>query len=210
MKKNAITILIVEDHKVTRLGLKMVLEDRPGFVVVGEVDNGTIALKQISALAPDVVLLDIGLPQIDGIECLKRVKAKGLSSRIMMRSSHEEHSAILAALAAGADGYCLKDSSDDLLVQGIECLARGQAWLDPRIAGHLISHFTKRTNARLSSGTKQSAGAALLMKEVALLNEIAGQSPLKPTFRLSHNDPAPDQLRALMTKMGQMYGQSPK
>jgi len=200
MTHKEITILIVEDHHITRFGLRIVLENIPGLVVVGEADEGILALKKILELAPDVTLLDIGLPQIDGIECLKRVKALGGSSRIMIRSSHQENAAVLAALAAGADGYCLKDSSDDLLIEGIKCLANGNAWLDPRIAGQLASHFAKNTT-RSSSGITQLTKTSLLNQEVALLGKIANKTQFQ-TNDMCQGVHETDLLRNLMKKMG--------
>jgi len=208
MTKKEITILIVEDHHITRLGLRIVLESIPGLVVVGEADNGTLALKKIFELAPDVTLLDIGLPQIDGIECLKRVKVLGGSSRIMIRSSHEEYAAVLAALAAGTDGYCLKDSTDELLVEGIKCLANGKAWLDPRIAGQLASYFAKNSS-RNNSGIAQLIKPSLLNQEVALLTAIVNKTQFDQTYDTCQGLHETDLLRNLMKKMGAMGAPGP-
>jgi len=205
MSSDDIKILIVEDHFITRMGLRIVLEDRPGLTVIDEAEDGNEALQKTISLTPDVVLLDIGLPKIDGIECLKRIKAAGNRSRIMMRSSHEEYAAILAAFAAGADGYCLKDASDDLLAEGVRCLAQGHAWLDPRVARHLALHFSEKTNLRhRSTQFKDACKSVLLNDEIELLKTIAEQPTDIFTQKVKAQDGEPDQLRALMQKIGQL------
>jgi DNA-binding NarL/FixJ family response regulator len=180
----------------------MVLAEWPGLTVVGEAEDGISGLQKVMDLVPDVVLLDIGLPLIDGIECVNRIKATALSSRIMMRSSREEDSAILAALAAGADGYCLKDSSDQLLIEGIKCLAQGLAWLDPRIARRLASLFAPGCRPRSDTGVANNTKITLLDQELALLNEIANRTFENSSDRTSSTDQGVDRLHELMKKIG--------
>ena len=132
-----IRILIVEDHPVTRLGLRIVLEEQEDMIVVGEAGDGVDALRKVVALKPDVVLLDLGLPEIDGFECAGRMRADTLPVRIIVRSSHEEDTVVIAALAGGVDGYCFKDTSDSLLFEAIRAVMAGLPWYDPRIPGHL-------------------------------------------------------------------------
>lgn len=185
-----IKVLIVEDHLITRLGLKMVLEQWPTITIVGEAENGLTALQLVETLAPDLVLLDIGLPDIDGIECLARIKAKNLTARILMRSSHEEVPAIMAAMAAGADGYCFKDSSDAMLIEAIETMAAGKAWIHPRVASHLLSYFG--TQSRQPVYSRNLSSVNLQSEEFTLLSAIARGDG-------KHN---PDELQALMNKIG--------
>ncbi len=190
---SSIKVLIVEDHLITSLGLKMVLDRWPTITVVGEAQNDLKALQLIEQLAPDVMLLDIGLPDIDGIECLARIKSNKWPARILMRSSHEELQAIIAAIAAGADGYCFKDSEDALLIEAIESLATGEAWIHPRIASQLLGFFS-------ASGQQQKynrIGAPLHLEaeDSALLSAIA-------TGDCSHD---PGRLQALMDRIGEFY-----
>ncbi len=167
----SINVLIVEDHLITLVGLKMVLQQWPTIAVVGEAQNGLEALELIETLAPDVVLLDVGLPDIDGIECLSRIKKNGWPSRILMRSSHEEVDVIMAAMAAGADGYCFKDSSDSLLIEALELMANGKAWIHPRVANQLLRFFN--TPGRGQHFARRAPSAQLDSQDLALLTAIA-------------------------------------
>jgi DNA-binding NarL/FixJ family response regulator len=133
----SIRILIVEDHPITRLGLRVVLEGHDGFIVVGESRDGLDALRQVEELEPDVVLMDLGMPGLDGFACTSRLKAGATPVRVVIHSSHEEEAAVKAALSSGADGYCFKDSSDYLLIDAIKTVVSGVIWLDPRIPEHL-------------------------------------------------------------------------
>jgi DNA-binding NarL/FixJ family response regulator len=132
-----IRILIVEDHPVTRLGLRIVIEEQDDMTVVGEAGDGVEAMRLVAALNPDVVLMDLGLPKIDGFECSGLIKAGSLRARVLVRSSHEEDTVVIGALAGGVDGYCFKDTSDSILFDGIRTVMSGRAWYDPRIPGHL-------------------------------------------------------------------------
>ena len=111
MSTESIKVLIVEDHLLTRLGLTMVLNAWPTITVVGEADNGITALDLINEIKPDVAVVDIGLPQMDGIECTTIVKSSNSNARILLRSSHQEDDAILAVIGSGADGYCFWEAA---------------------------------------------------------------------------------------------------
>ena len=132
-----IRILIVEDHPITRLGLRVILEGHEGFAVVGESGDGQDALRQVEVLKPDVVVMDLGLPILDGFEAALRLKTGNIPVRIVTHSSHDEETHIKRALGNGVDGYCLKDSSDNFLIDAIETVFSGAPWLDPRIPTHL-------------------------------------------------------------------------
>jgi DNA-binding NarL/FixJ family response regulator len=133
-----IKILVVEDHEITRVGLKLTLEQSDEIEIVGEASDGNQAVEASSELNPTVVLMDIGLPNIDGIEATGLIKKASPATRVIMLTSHDNDRDIFAALGAGADGYCLKETPTNQLVLAIKTVADGAAWLDPAIASKVL------------------------------------------------------------------------
>jgi DNA-binding NarL/FixJ family response regulator len=133
-----IKILIVEDHQIIRIGLKLLLEQTENFLVVGEAEDGNAAVAKTLELRTDVVLMDIGLPGADGVEASFQIKRHFPQTRIIMLTSHETDDDILAAMGAGADGYCLKDVPAAQLAEAIRTVYHDGTWLDPRIAERLL------------------------------------------------------------------------
>ncbi len=179
-----IRILIVEDHLITRIGLKIVLEQESNFEVIGEAEDGVDCLKKVEQLNPDVVLLDIGLPLIDGVECASRLNNRQSKSRIIFRSSHEELSIIFSALATGADGFCSKNNPDSILINAIRTVAGGSPWLDPQIAAKILAYCNKQ----------QKTNQILKDTDLKLLEKIANNNDLSPSIGL----------RELMKKVGNL------
>jgi PAS domain S-box-containing protein len=129
-----LNIMLVEDFEITRVGLRLMLEQVSGITLAGEAADGITACTMASALNPAVILMDIGLPDITGIEACRRIKASCPDTEVIMFTSHEDTDDIFAALAAGASGYCLKDTSLSNLVKAIRTVADGDMWFDPRIS----------------------------------------------------------------------------
>lgn len=134
-----IHVILIEDHNLTRIGLCMALKQSGLIEIVGEAANGRQGLQVLQKTQPDVTLVDIGLPDMDGIELVQRYKqsqteAGKESSRILMLTMHDDEEAVLSAFAAGADSYSLKDVSIENLVQAIQLTHAGDAWIDPAIA----------------------------------------------------------------------------
>jgi DNA-binding NarL/FixJ family response regulator len=143
-----IRVVLIEDHDLTRVGMKMTLQQQSHISLVGEAANGINGIKQVEATEPDVVILDLGLPDIDGIEVTKQIKAlnfsSGKSPRILILTLTDNHESVLAAFAAGADSYCIKDISSDDLIQALQLTAEGSAWIDPAIATVVLTQIRKR------------------------------------------------------------------
>ncbi len=133
-----INIFIAEDHEITRVGLRLTLEHVPGFSVVGEAADGKMTVKKVAELKPQVVLMDIGLPLMDGIDATTKIKQEVPGTRVIMLTSHDNDRDIFAALGAGADGYCLKEVSGTQLVMAIRAVADGVAWLAPGVASRVL------------------------------------------------------------------------
>lgn len=137
--------MIVEDQDITRLGLKLVLDQAPGIQVVAEADDGNLAVSMALDKNPNVILMDVGLPGLDGIAATRAIKKNQPQTRIVMFTSHDEDQSVFAAFAAGADGYCLKDAPQESLVAAVTTVAQGNAWLDRNIAGKVLSAQGKQT-----------------------------------------------------------------
>jgi DNA-binding NarL/FixJ family response regulator len=134
-----IRITLIEDHDLTRVGMRTALQQREGFKVVGEAANGTDGLKLMTSAKPDVAIIDIGLPDIDGIELTRRFRqAQALmdesATKVLILTLQDNEDVVLAAFAAGADSYCMKDVSLDQLVEALRVTQEGNSWIDPAIA----------------------------------------------------------------------------
>lgn len=129
-----IQLLIVEDYELSRNGLLFGFKGESRFEVVGEATNGDEALQLAQSARPDVVLMDIAMPVMDGIEATQQIKAKLPDVKIIMLTSRQENDEVYTSLAAGADAYCMKDISTERLMQVIEMVVDGVFWLDPTIA----------------------------------------------------------------------------
>ena len=134
-----IRLIIVDDHEVVRKGLRGFLEMLDDFEIVGEGQNGTEAVKLATALEPDVILLDLMMPEMDGIEATREIIAGNPKARILILSSFIDEKTLFPALEAGASGFILKDVSPDDLADAIRDTARGQTRLHPRIAEMLLN-----------------------------------------------------------------------
>jgi two-component system, NarL family, response regulator LiaR len=138
---NPIRVLIVDDHTVVRYGLKLMLEQKPEFAVVGEAADGLAAIQQAALLKPDVVLMDLAMPRLDGVEAIARIHQAHPETRIVVLTSFPDDTKILASIQAGATGYLLKDTSPSELVAALQQVSEGQASLSPELARRLMSQL---------------------------------------------------------------------
>jgi DNA-binding NarL/FixJ family response regulator len=137
-----IRVLVVDDHGVVRAGLDQLLSATPGVEVVGRATDGLDAVDQADVLRPDVVLMDLSMPVLDGVEATRRIVASGGPSRVVILTSFSDQERVLAAIDAGARGYVLKDAEPDELVRAIRAAAVGDVPLDPKAARALVSART--------------------------------------------------------------------
>lgn len=133
-----ITVLIVEDHMLTRIGVRAAIERAIDITVVAEASNGVEGVQLFEQVRPDVVLMDVGMPEMDGIEASEKIRSIDKEAKIVMVTSHDNEKDVLASLAAGASGYCLKDAEPERLQQSIRAVYVGDAWLDAAIAGVVL------------------------------------------------------------------------
>ena len=145
-----IRVLVVDDHAIVRKGLKAVLDLVPDIELVGEAENGTQALGLHRDLKPDVILMDLMMPELDGIACIKEIKAQTPGARILVLTNFAGEDMIFPAIKAGAMGYHLKDSTPEALVNAIRQVYRGESALHPLIARKVLDELQAGPERRLS------------------------------------------------------------
>lgn len=149
---SSIKVLLIEDHTMTRMGLSLVLERAEGIELIGEAEDGLSGVEMAKELSPDVILMDIGLPSIDGIEATKRIKEMNLESKVLIFTSRDNEDDVFASFKAGADGYIMKGSSPEQTTSAIKAVNDGTAWIDPAIARLVLSSIQKSNNTPAPTG----------------------------------------------------------
>jgi DNA-binding NarL/FixJ family response regulator len=166
-----IRILIVDDHPLSRIGLKYLLEEANDMEIVGEAMNGEEAVSIIDHCNPNVILMDVGMPVMDGIRAAKIILEKNANVRVIMLTSHDSEEDIFASLAAGASGYCLKDVNQNRLFTAIRSVFAGDLWLDTAIAGKVVSAIaSSRLTWSASHQGQPNSGDTLSHRELEVLN----------------------------------------
>jgi two-component system response regulator DevR len=161
-------LLIVDDHEVVRLGLRLLLQNRPEFELVGEAESGAQALSLVERLRPDLVVLDVRLPDRDGVEVCREITARFPETRVLILTVYPDEEFIVRAIEAGASGYVLKRAGSRELIEALEALARGEAILDPTITRKVLEQFRQRSRA-----TREEAFKDLTPRERLILARIA-------------------------------------
>lgn len=164
VETSVIRLVLVEDYKLVRIGLRSVLNEDPRIEVVGEAETGEQGIELVKQLKPDLVILDLGLPGIDGIEVTKVIKGIDENIKVVILTSHEVEDEVLAALSAGANAYCLKEITSSRLIEVVKSVFEGAAWLDPAIAGMALEMFSS-TGAYRSKGAAAGSRADLQLTE---------------------------------------------
>jgi len=160
-------ILLADDHGVLRAGLRALLNAEPDFQVVGEAADGEEALRQASALRPDIVLMDINMPGTGGIDATRRLKALAPQARVLILTFHEDKALLQEAIRAGAAGYILKRAVESELINAIYAVARGEMYVHPGMTRALINGLPA------ASGNSAVAAEALTPREIDVLRRIA-------------------------------------
>ena len=140
-----IKVLIVDDHQVVRQGLRTFLELQDDILIVGEAGDGQTAVEMVNQVHPDVVLMDLVMPRLDGITATRQIKASGASAKVIALTSFTEDDKVFPAIQAGASSYLLKDVSADALVEAVRAAYRGEARLHPDIARKLMEQVAHQT-----------------------------------------------------------------
>ena len=151
LTQSPIRLLIVDDHPVVRDGLRGIFESDPQFEVAGEAGNGAEAVTRARALKPDVVLMDLRMPDVDGVTAIKRLAELGVDTRVLVLTTYDTDTDVVPAIEAGATGYLLKDAPRSELLRAVRAAARGEAVLSPSVATRLLGQVRAPAHEPLSS-----------------------------------------------------------
>jgi two-component system, NarL family, response regulator NreC len=147
-RANKIRILLADDHTVMRRGLRLLLEGQPGFTVVAEASDGGQAVDEAQATEPDVVVLDIAMPNLSGIEAAQRIVSALPNVAVVILSMHSDEGYVLRALKAGAKAYLLKDSAEGDLIEAIKTVAQGKTFFSPEISKMLVEDYVREIRSK--------------------------------------------------------------
>ncbi|HEV7896720.1 MAG TPA: response regulator transcription factor [Planosporangium sp.] len=179
-----IGLLIVDDHPVVRDGLRGMFAGDPRFTVLGEAGTGVEALAVARAVRPDVVLMDLRMPEMDGVTAIRALREHGVSARILVLTTYDTDSDVLPAIEAGATGYLLKDTPRDELYRAVSAAHRGEAVLSPSVATRLMGQFRAPAKESLSQrelevlsliargSTNREAAAQLFISEATVKTHL--------------------------------------
>lgn len=166
----AIRLLVVDDEALVRSGFRLILQSEPGFQVVGEASDGAAAIEEALRLRPDVVLMDVRMPRMDGVEATRRL-TEATDAKVLILTTFDLDAYLFDAVRAGASGFLLKDVPPDELANAIRAVARGDALIEPRMTRRLLDEF-----ARQPSGAVPRGGAGLdtlTQRELEVLRAVA-------------------------------------
>jgi DNA-binding NarL/FixJ family response regulator len=161
-------IFLADDHVVVREGLKALINAQPDMIVIGEAGDGQTAWQQAHECQPDVVIMDITMPELNGVQATVQLKRACPTIKVLALSVHEDSSYLRQLLTAGAAGYILKHAAADDLIQAIRIVAAGGVHLDPALAGHVVARYV-----RVPAATSALLGAELSARETELVQGIA-------------------------------------
>ncbi len=182
---NMIRILIADDHALLRQGLKMVLEREPDFRVIGEAADGDEAIRMAKALRPDVLLLDINMPKINGIEVAKRLSQAKAPGKIIALTIHEDENYVVELIQAGAAGYVLKGIEPSVLVRGIRAVVAGDMFIQPGLAEDLSQEWQKPGAKPEAAAAGRATKRRLTSRELEVLDLVShGMSNLEIAEKL--------------------------
>ena len=169
-----VRVLLVDDHRVVRVGIRTLLSDCPAVGVVAEAGTGREALAETANSRPDVVLMDIRLPDGSGIEATRRIKEISPTTRVLVLTSYVDDATVLSAIEAGADGYLLKEADGPDLAEAVVHVARGGAMLDPFVARRVLDQRRAEKNSGQAPLTAQEQRLLELVSQGRTNKEIAG------------------------------------
>jgi DNA-binding NarL/FixJ family response regulator len=169
-----IRVLIADDHPVVRTGIVGMIASQDDFEIVGEAENGSEAVALAADLKPDVILMDLRMPGMDGVEAIEILQAEQPDVQVLVLTTYDSDADILRAVEAGATGYLLKDSPREILFDGIRAAARGESVLAPSVAARLMSRMRTPAEETLSS------------REIEVLSLVAGGASNKEAARQLH------------------------
>ena len=168
-----ISVYIIEDYKLTRVGLKAMINEFKNISVIGEAEDAYAGIEEIQKLKPNVGLMDLGLPGMNGIEATQKIKEIMPDIKVVILTSHDRGEEVIAALGSGANGYCLKDVTPDTLAEVIRTASTGACWLDGAVAELALKLFPKpETTNILTTKSNNDIRAQLTERELEVLKHL--------------------------------------
>lgn len=168
-----VRVLLVDDQRLFRDGLATLLSVRPEVAVVGEAANGLEALEQAAVLRPQVVLMDLRMPVLGGVEAIRRLRAAYPQVRAVALTTFDDDNDVFEALRAGAVGYLLKDVSAEVLVDAVRAAARGESFLQPSVARKVVAEFTRLAEVEVPTPIAEAPVETLSERELQVLRLVA-------------------------------------
>lgn len=184
-----ITVIIADDHTIVRSGVNMLLSSEPDITVIGEAVDGEAAIRLSQELKPDVVLMDIGMPGINGMQATREIKSKLPETNVLVLTMHRSEEYFFQMLEAGASGYVLKGAETNELINAVRVVARGDVFLYPSMARRLVAEYLSQTGSDPLEGGKLSDREREILQLIAegfTNKEIAERLVLSPSTIHSH------------------------
>jgi DNA-binding NarL/FixJ family response regulator len=183
-------LLIADDHTLVRQGLRRILEGQPGWEVVAETGDGREAVRLTAELRPDVVLLDIAMPHLNGVEAMQQIERRVPGVRVLVLSMYSDEAYVTRAIRAGASGYLLKDSADTDLIKGITAVAQGKSFFSPAAARVIVDNYARPTATgvadRFDSLSEREREVFQLVAEGYSNKEVAEMLHISPATVETH------------------------
>ncbi len=164
----SVKVLLVDDHRMFREGLRTLLEQEDWLEVVGEVETGHEAIQVATELVPDIIIMDVAMPDLNGVAATRKIAESDLTAKVLVLSMHSDRRYVTGMMEAGASGYILKERAFDELVRAMEAVLRGELYIDPGVGAVIVQDYVHRTTNQAPAGTP-----ALSAREREVLQRIA-------------------------------------
>lgn len=200
METDKIRVLLADDHAVVRSGLRLIIDAQPDMAVMGEAENGLEAIEKAQELEPDVIVMDISMPKLGGLEAIRRIKRDDTETHILVLTMHDSEQFFFQAIQAGANGYVTKSAPEWELVTAIRSVHQGECYLNPSVTKFLVNDYLER----LKRGDKRTPAQLLTDREREIIHLVAaGHTNREIAEMLSISEHTVHNHRAnLMEKLG--------
>jgi DNA-binding NarL/FixJ family response regulator len=170
---NPIRILLVDDQALFREGLRILLEQNPRLTIVAEAGNGEEAITAARFHLPDIILMDLRMPRLNGVEATRQILAESSTIRVIVLTTFEDDDEVYEALSAGASGYLLKASPSERVIEAIELTARGESFIEPSVTAKLLQHFSRLASDQIRRVAPTPLAEPLSARELDVLTHLA-------------------------------------